>query len=92
MTRYTIIKKSGYAENVKDGKTYYNILDEIWIAHLQGANHDYPTMLLRDGKIIIDSNLENVACEYGSLVRNLQQKAEVELRTLFPEPEKEIEK
>jgi hypothetical protein len=49
-------------------------------------------MLLRDGKIIIDSNLENVACHYGSLMRNLKQKVEVEVRTLFPEPEKEIEK
>ena len=63
--RFTIIRYSGRADNCKDGADYFSILDTVYLEHSSApGDWDAPNMLLRNGKIVIEGKLHDLAWKY----------------------------
>lgn len=60
-----------------EGATYHGILASIYEEYqTAGGNWDRPTILMRDGKIVVPEKLADIAWSYGSELRTAQTEAE----------------
>lgn len=91
--RYVIIYEDGRSENVNEGWAYHDILDEVGTNMLHTVYHykNYPKILIKNGKIVITSQLHDIAYQYVIHKRNMIEKAENELNKKFREPEGNFE-
>lgn len=88
--KYVIISEKGNAENCKE-TAYHEILDRIWLTYMQGSfNGDYPAMLFRNGKIIVSSELHEIAYKFGNSKRDRIKEVIDKTVAEFPEPDKEV--
>jgi len=87
LNRWTVIRYSGKADNIKDGSSYWNVLDEVH-TELQGAGSswDAPKMLMHNGVIVISEKLADISYTYCVAKRDALEKAANETRSRF-EPE-----
>lgn len=85
--KYVIIYKKGSAENCKE-TSYHDILDKIWLSFMQGSyNGDYPAILFRNGKIIVSSQLHEIAYKFGNSKRDRINEVTDKTIAEFPEPD-----
>jgi len=84
---YTIITKSGRAENCSE-KGYHDILTSI--GYGKGAK-DLPHALMRDGLVIVHDGLMELGLAYVEQGRRLHDEAEAARVALFPEPDPDDE-
>lgn len=63
---YAVIYGNGRAETMKDGDTYWSVLDSVYREYQSaGGNWNRPVMLLRNGKVVVEKGLANLAWNYG---------------------------
>lgn len=63
---YAVIYANGRAETMKDGATYWSVLSEVYTAYQSaGGNWNQPAMLLKDGKVVVEKGLADLAWQYG---------------------------
>lgn len=66
LNRFAVVRTNGQADTQKDGSTYWSILDTIHIEFQSaGGNWNRPTMLLHNGKVVVESGLADLAWRYG---------------------------
>lgn len=87
---YVIIYNNGRADNVKDGLSYYDILQEVYYKWVS-CSSNRPEMLFRDGKIIVKSGLSDIAYKHWNWCRVAQEKLAADMRAEFPEPNGDFE-
>lgn len=87
--RYVIVYEDGHAENVNEGWTYHDILDNISSNMIHSAYYykNYPDILIKNRKIIIASGLNNIAYRYGKFKTDTLEKANKTISDMFPESE-----
>ena len=78
LNRFAIIRSSGQAENAKDGSTYWSILDAIFQDYQSTEN--LPTMLLHNGKVVVEKGLYDLAWKYGTAKRDALNAAAEKVR------------
>lgn len=72
---YAVIYGNGRAETVKDGMDYWSILDSVYVAYQSaGGNWNRPVMLLRNGKVVVEKGLADLAWNYGREKSDMAQK------------------
>lgn len=80
---WTIIKESGNARFVVDGD-YFEILWAIGYDFMTaGSNWDRPTMLMLNGKIVIESGLADIAYKYMKRMKELNSEVSRKIREEF---------
>lgn len=73
---YAVVYGNGRAETMKDGSTFWSVLDEVYRAYQSaGGNWNRPVMLLANGKVVIESGLADRAWAYGEDLYNRQRQA-----------------
>ena len=84
---YVIMYTNGKAENVKEGMTYYDILDKVYLEFCHaGAGQALPDMLFKNGKVIVKTGLCDIAYKYSKYYLASKQKFLENLKAEFPEP------
>ena len=87
LNRWTVIRYSGKADNIKEGSSYWNVLDDI---HTElcgaGGNWDAPNVLMHNGKIVVPEKLHDISYNHCVAKRDALTKAAQETRAKF-EPE-----
>lgn len=77
---YVIITKSGKAITPQTHE-YFRILSKIYEDYQSGgSNWDKPNKLLRNGNVVVETNLAEVAWNYGSALRNAISKASMDVQ------------
>lgn len=62
--RYTVIRRSGNTK-VFDDAPYFGVLRSCFHEHQSGgSNYDHPNMLLRDGEVVVEKDLCDLAWDY----------------------------
>ena len=89
---YVIMYTNGKAENVKEGMTYYSILDKVYLEFCHaGTGQALPDKLFKNGKIIVKNGLTDIAYKYSKYYLTAKQKFEDDLKAEFPEPHSVLE-
>ena len=84
---YVIMYTNGKAENIKEGMTYYDILNKVYIEFCHaGTGQALPDMLFKNGKVIVKTGLTDIAWKYSKYYLVSKQKFEDDLKAEFPEP------
>lgn len=94
MGYYTIIRSSGRSENVKDNKSYWDVLSDVYNEYQgAGGNWDRPKMLLLNAEVVIAEGLASLAWEYGKHLHEARAKAVADTQEAHkPEWLREIER
>lgn len=73
---YAVIYGNGRAETMKDGSSYWTVLDDVYRAYQSaGGNWNRPVMLLANGKVVIETGLADLAWKYGTDLHRRQLRA-----------------
>lgn len=77
---FAIITWKGVSRNPKEGSNYWSILSDIYEEYQSaGGNWDRPSMLLLNGKVVVEKGLADLAWEYGKDRREAYAKAAAEV-------------
>jgi hypothetical protein len=73
--KFVVVTVAGYPTTY-DNKTYWQVLADIHMQYMSaGGNWDRPNMLIRNGEVVIASDLASEAYKYGQALYDAQRQA-----------------